>query len=149
MLDDGAREWLREIEAMHTVVEAAEKALQDAKKRVNRCKTEKALTAAQQALVAAENEHKQRLGALTAETELFFTRIWGISKGSIAARTDSSGNVSVSLIVSTMSARLLKDDTAAFSVSGDSLTDSLSNRLPVNEYLLVREQRGESLVSQS
>lgn len=145
-LDEGAREWLKDIEALAERQFDLQVARDKAASKKARAKTTKAAEAAAAALAEADQALAKTTEELTLETSAFFRKVLGITKDSLVALKRINQEPSAPLIVNTMTARLLSDNTAAFTVSGDSLTKNLTNGLPKNDYLLARESRGDALV---
>ncbi len=146
-LDEGAREWLKDIEAMRATTFAAQEELRAQTAKLNRCKSAKTRVLQLQGQVELDARLRAQQSALDAETALFFSRVMGITKDSLALKKSRTGVCSEPLIVNTMAASLLPDGTAVFTISGDSVNKTLTNGLPSSNYLLAREALGEELTS--
>lgn len=146
-LDEGAREWLRDLESQLGKLNEAKAQHEELKRKRTRLRKEEALRSNAQLLSDSEARLQQLQKEYDAEVELFFSRIFGVTRGGIVARKDGDGKLSPSLIVTNMSARLLSNGKAAFSVSGDSMATTLINGMPEHAYLMVQEAKGQTLVN--
>jgi hypothetical protein len=146
-LDQGAREWLSDIETLHDRLFDLQQGHDKLLRARTRAKAAASFERARQKVTNAEAELTAVSEELAAETALFFVRILGITKDSLAVRLEQDGRQSAPLIVNTMAARLLSDKTATFTISGDSMSKNLTNGLPNSEYLLARESAGQSLAA--
>lgn len=148
-LDEGARQWLKEIEDMHLAVYDKQLELEKARKAALRnYKTEAATQRAASTFESLDAEFKALNEKLNAETARFYQNVLGITMYSQVG-LKSSGNAEPEnpFVVTQFSARLLSDQTAVFFASGDSLDKKLVNGLPVNLMVRAEESKGQRLVA--
>lgn len=146
-LDEGAREWLADLETQLAELTTAKNAHEELQRKQKRLRKAEALRDIAELLSSSEARLQELQKKYDDEVELFFSRIFGVTRGGIVARKAGDGKLSPSLIVTNMSARLLSDGKAAFTVSGDSMTKTLINGFPDHAYLMVQEAKGETLVN--
>lgn len=148
-LDEGARQWLKEIEGMHLALFDKEQELQKARKAALRnYKTAAAAQRAATAFEALEAEFKALNNKLQEETNNFYQRVLGITLYSqVGFKAGPSAKPETPIVVTQFSARLLSNDKAVFFASGDSLDKKLVNGLPANIMFRAEESKGQRLVA--
>lgn len=146
LIDSDARQWLATIEDQKQELEKTTPLLKAEQKKLDRLRSAKAQEAAAQRIRVLEAQCQACADYVMTNTRDFMQTVLGVLEGTPVAMQDAQGRTLGGLIVSDMSARLLADGTAVFTVSGQSLTQDVLPGLPCADYLLAQESAGQRLV---
>ncbi len=148
-LDADARQWLATIEDHKRALERVRPLLAAEKKRREKLRSPKFQQECDDLIAKYDAERRDCEDFVEDNTVQLFQCVFGIQEGTPVALQDGDGQKLGGLIVVDMTARLLADGTAVFTVSGESLSTDLLPGLPQSDYLLAQESVGQRFVALS
>lgn len=146
LLDEGGRDWLALIELRKKELDLLDIQLREEMKRRERLKSIKGQGQSDAILSDLKTRRDDARNYVDTETLLFFKNIFGILEYTPVAVQDTSGKTSGTLLATDLTARMLKDRTGVFTVSGDALEADVAKGLPRPDYLLVAESAGQKFL---
>lgn len=145
-IDNDAREWLELIDAHKRELDKTVSLQKEEAKRREKLRSPK-FVAQSDALLESYAKTISRCTTFVEEhTSEFFKAVLGVLQGAPAALHDATGKPLGALLAQQMTARLLKDGSAVFTLAGDSLDKDLLPGLPQSNYLLAEENKGHRFV---
>jgi hypothetical protein len=143
-LPEGAIDWLEDIQARKLQLIGYEGALKLETRRREKLRSDKAQGLSDAILEQLEVDIASARAYVAAETLLFFKNIFNVSpKQTQVTIRRGNGRNEPPFLVENVTAELIADKTAVFTLCGDSMNNQATNGLPVNDYHLVTSNSGD------
>lgn len=148
-LDADARQWLAIIEDHKRTLDRVLPVLGAERKRREKLRSPKFQKDSDELIARCEAQQRDCESFVQENTLELFQCVFGIQEGTPVALQDLEGKMLGGLIAADLTARLLADGTAVFTVSGQSLSSDVFPGLPQSDYLLAQESQGQRFVALS
>lgn len=149
MLDEGAKDWLSDIETNKKLVDLLTLKIREEEKRNSRLKSAKMLKASNALLEGLEAQRQEAVKLIASETELFFQKVFGVEMYQPVAVRRANGVLTKALLATQLIARQLANGLGVFTVTGDSVDKDAHKGLPVCEVLMAQEANNDWFVPAS